>query len=141
MIRISRSAKDGFSWRAYGIVIDGVNYGKIKRGETREFEVRNGQHLVSVGMYSLMDFGVGKRWISSKTLPVHVNDSSVVELEVGDATEELLKWFPALLKDDEFLSVREKGSESEMEPEPEKKQKERRAKTEQGVSGEGLFKG
>lgn len=74
MIRITRASQYADGARAYRIVIDGVERGKIKRGETKEFEVENGVHTVCAKM----------DWCGSPELCVEVNDS-VVELVVGNA--------------------------------------------------------
>ena len=103
MIRISRGLSEIPMLRAYKIFIDGVDCGKIKRGETKEFEVENGNYTVytSSGKYG------------SNTLRVDVNDSTV-ELEIGNALKGWKKilwpYSDFLVKLDEYLFLREKES-------------------------------
>lgn len=82
MIRITRTARFIDALVAYKIYIDGIYRGKIKRGETKEFEVENGSHTVyaSTGPYG------------SNTLRIYVSDSiveyvsdSIVDIEVRNA--------------------------------------------------------
>ena len=72
MIRITRKRAYMSSFSSYKIYIDGIYRGKIEDGETEEFEVSNGKHIVYVKI----------SWCRSNKLCITVNDS-VVELEVG----------------------------------------------------------
>jgi len=71
MIRITREAYFDVVV-AYKIFIDGVYRGKIKRGETKEFAVENGRHIVRAEMYDRR----------SNELHVSVNNS-IVDIEAG----------------------------------------------------------
>jgi len=72
MIRITRINEYSAVFRSYKIYIDEVCHGKIKVGETQEFEIGNGSHTV----YAKLDWG------RSNKLCVNVSDS-IVDLEVG----------------------------------------------------------
>jgi len=71
MIRITREAY-GNEFRSYKIFIDGVNRGKIKVGETKEYSVENGRHTVRAEID-------GYR---SNELCVNV-ENSIIDIEVG----------------------------------------------------------
>ena len=72
MIRITRGSAYINSARAYKIIINDIECGKIKINETKEFKVKNGSHTVRAKI----------DWCRSNEVHVEVNDS-VVELEVG----------------------------------------------------------
>ena len=74
MIRITRNSPSDVMRRAYRIYIDGVYRGKIKRKETKEFEVENGSYEIRAKI----------DWCGSNTLRVDVNDS-IVDVEVGNS--------------------------------------------------------
>ena len=102
MIRITRRSEFIDLLKPYRIFIDGINYGKIKRGETREFKV-NGYHTVSVRIGLCGTY-------RSNTLHIYVNDFEVVDIEINIPTMTGWKrWLPLdwVLANDEhlFLSV------------------------------------
>ena len=101
MIRITRVPKRVDILMGYRIIIDGYEYGTVRNGKTKDFEVENGSHTVSVssGRYE------------SKSIRVNVSDS-IVELEVGCALTGWRYWLwpysDFLVKKDEYLFIREK---------------------------------
>jgi hypothetical protein len=62
--------------RAYKVVVDGRVVGKIKRGETKSFELEPGQHEV----YAKID------WTQSQTLRIDVGAGDKVDLTVSNNT-------------------------------------------------------
>jgi len=74
MIRITREPEFMAMFSSYKIYIDGIYRGKIEDGETQEFEVSDGSHIV----YARIS------WCRSNKLCVNVT-GSVVELEVGSS--------------------------------------------------------
>jgi len=113
MIRITRRSEFIDLLEAYRIVIDGIDCGKIKRGETKEFEVESGYHTLSVRIGLLGIEG-------SNTLHIYVSDS-IVDIEIQNTLMGWKRWVPFLdgnLANDEhlFLSVlRETALTSECE--------------------------
>ena len=110
MIRITRADQYGDMYRAYKIFIDDAYRGKIKNGETEEFEVENGSHTVRAKI----------DWAGSKEFCVNVNDS-VVELEVGHNVRgwKHFFWFEyTTVWSGKYLYLREKGSAPEKRPLP-----------------------
>ena len=81
MIRITRGRTRDGKFNPYKIFIDDVYRGKIGEHETKGFEVETGSHIIYAKIL----------WLRSKKLPVEVNDS-VIELEVGNALDELNPW-------------------------------------------------
>jgi len=59
--------------RNYGVYIDGKKVGTIANGETNEFSVSTGQHLI----YTKID------WCSSRTLNFDSSDNEIRRFEVG----------------------------------------------------------
>ena len=87
--------------RSYQIFIDGVECGDISRGETKEFAVDNGHHIVRAKI----------DWCGSNELCVDVNDS-IVELEVGSSLEGwrilFMEYYMSFGKN-KYLRLRKKG--------------------------------
>ena len=90
MIRISRGNTYTDKLRAYKIFIDNIYHGDIKSGETKEFTVANGSHIISAKI----------DWCRSNNLCVDVNDS-IVELEIGPSLTGRKFWIPFI----EFLYI------------------------------------
>ena len=86
---------------SYKIYIDDICVGKIKRNETKEFEVGRGKHII----YARSD-----RY-ESNSVHVDVNDS-IVELEVDYALTGWKRWlFPYsdfTIKKGEYLHLKKK---------------------------------
>jgi len=108
VIRITRAYGRGLG--TYKIFIDDVFRGRIKKGETKEFAVENGKHIVC----AKIDYR------SSGRLPVKVKDS-VVELEVGYAEQGWVSKTPendlirSILSRHEALFIRVKETIEESE--------------------------
>jgi len=100
MIRITRGTMWRDVLRGYKIHIDGVYCGEIQIGDTKEFEVENGNHVVCAKL----------DWCRSNELCVEVNDS-VVELEVGSSLKGwrflFVSFYTSIWKD-KYLFLREK---------------------------------
>ena len=103
MIRITRSSAFRDVAYSYRIFIDGVECGEILRGETKEFAVDNGHHIVCAKI----------DWCRSNELSVDVNDS-IVELEVGSSLEGwgflLMEYYLSFGKN-KYLWLKKKGDE------------------------------
>ena len=105
MIRIARGAsyKD-VMLRPYRIYINGVYRGKIKKNETKDFEVKNGKHEICAKI----------DWCRSNKLRVEVKDT-VVDVEVGNFSVErrsFLALFYITFLRHKFLWLREKKNNS-----------------------------
>jgi len=83
MIRIARVKPYSELLRYYKIYIDGIYRGKIGVGETQEFDVENGNHMICAKL----------DWTRSNELCVNV-DNSIVDVEVGSSVVgwRLLLW-------------------------------------------------
>jgi len=112
MIRITRRKEGTDHLKAYKIYINGVCYGEIWRGKTRELTVKNGEHTVYVSRKSpappLLPWG---REYGSNLLHVVVNDS-IVDLEVGIALTGWKFWLwpysDIFIRKNEYLLLKEK---------------------------------
>ena len=115
MIRITRVERSIDSLVGYEIYIDDVHRGSIEDGETMEFEVENGTHIVCAKFSTF-----GLRY-SSKELCVDVNDS-IVELELNCVLQgwALLSPLKSLsyhyFQRDEYLTLKVKDPDAIVKP-------------------------
>jgi hypothetical protein len=72
-IRLKRTSEYNNRMRDYKIFIDGQQIGTIANGETKDFPVTVGQHIVTAKV----------DWCSSPDLSVDINDNQTKNLKVG----------------------------------------------------------
>jgi hypothetical protein len=72
-VRLKRTNENNNSMRDYKIFIDGKEVGRIANGETKDFPMTDGQHIITAKI----------DWCSSQDFPLHIKDNETKELKVG----------------------------------------------------------
>ena len=85
MIRLTREKRISDKLRVYKIFIDEIYHGDIKSGETKDFDIDKGKHII----YAKID------WCRSNKLDITIDDS-ILELEVGPSLAGTKVWIPLI---------------------------------------------
>jgi hypothetical protein len=71
LLRIVRDSGYADRLRAYTVTIDGNNAGEIKNGETKDFPITPGQHVLALKI----------DWCGSNTVEFHATDEDVITFD------------------------------------------------------------
>jgi len=81
MIRLSRQSTYEDKFRNYEIIVDGIHYGDIGDGETKEIDIQHGKHSISLKI----------DWCRSNELIFVESENRLIEFQCGNSMQGLKK--------------------------------------------------